>query len=75
MAPLRIGLGQFDPRKAVEQRCEGDLRLHPRQVQSQARVCARSEIQVRVVLARGVETVGVRELLRIAVGAAYQRQD
>ena len=32
--------------------------------------CTRSEIQVRVVLA-----LGVRELLRIAVGAAYQGQE
>src|SRR5262245_22736873 len=67
--------GPGDARKALEQRVEGDPRLHAGNVHSRAGVVAVAEGDVAVGLAADVEAVGLGELRRVAVGGADAQGD
>lgn len=62
-------------RQPAQQGLESHLTFEPRQRRSEAEMSAGSERQVAIVFSRDIQTVGIRETIRIAVRRAHDRHD
>src|SRR5215831_3050099 len=65
----------LDRGKALDQLADGDPRLHPSQRHSRASVNAEAECQIAVRRPADVQTVGIVELRRVAIGSRNAKMD